>query len=146
MGAVIPYTALSAATATVFTYTVNFYSTEGAPTVALVYIDGTPHELQLSTGQPDHGTYRFVTELGGGAITITTSILSTAAIGWPARRRGVRSISRVPSAHCTCRPWQSRKRIRRMVGEMVHLASAGIMAARRPRYPGGTDFLFCGLL
>ena len=66
MGAVIPYTAPSGATSTVFTYTVNFYSTEGAPTAALVYIDGTPHELRLSTGRPEHGTYRFVTELAGG--------------------------------------------------------------------------------
>lgn len=67
VGAVIPYTAPSAAASTVFTYAVNFYSTEGAPTVALVYIDGTSHELGLSTGQADNGTYRFVTELAGGA-------------------------------------------------------------------------------
>lgn len=60
-GSVIPY---FGAEDTVFTYIVNFYSAEGySPSSAKVYIDGVPHEMELTTGTTAHGTYRFTTTL-----------------------------------------------------------------------------------
>lgn len=63
-GAVVPYTGTLD---TDFTYVVNFYSADGyAPSTARVYIDGTPHEMALSTGTAVHGTYRYTTTLALG--------------------------------------------------------------------------------
>lgn len=59
-GIVVPYTATIGS---VFTYVANFYSVEGyGPTVAQVVIDGVPHPLTLSTGNPSYGTYRYATD------------------------------------------------------------------------------------
>ena len=64
MGAVVPY---SGTAETDFTYVVTFYSAQGeAPTAAQVFIDGEAHDMQLTTGSPDNGAYRYTTRLSAG--------------------------------------------------------------------------------
>jgi hypothetical protein len=49
------------------TYLVNYYNDQGyAPEQALVYIDGVPYEMSLSSGSESNGTYRFSTKLPYG--------------------------------------------------------------------------------
>ena len=60
-GAVIPYTGNAD---TLFTFIANYYNPRGdAPAQALVYIDGQPHPMSLSTGSAANGSYRFTSTL-----------------------------------------------------------------------------------
>jgi hypothetical protein len=49
------------------TYIVNYYNEQGyAPEQALVYIDGAPYGMSLSSGSESNGAYRFSTKLPFG--------------------------------------------------------------------------------
>lgn len=64
MGALFPYIG---ATATDFTYLVNFYAADGkAPVQAQVVIDGVAHPMTLHSGRASHGTYQHVQRLSAG--------------------------------------------------------------------------------
>ncbi len=63
-GIVVPYTGDPGET---FTYIANYYHAGGvAPTQALVYINGVPYNMSLSSGAAANGTYRYTTALGEG--------------------------------------------------------------------------------